>query len=111
MFYDYSMLVTSVQKRGVHFRLIGTNRFHAKAKNERFTAADSHFCQNFKNETFTSLFGRLAPKCVPHFFTARLFFLIQIIKSLICGLRVAIDVVIYLTLYHTNTKLWDQKGR
>ena len=28
-----------VQIGGVHFRLLGTNGFHVKAKNERFTAA------------------------------------------------------------------------
>jgi len=33
----------------VHFRLLGTNGFHAKAKNERFTAAGSR-CRHLKNE-------------------------------------------------------------
>ena len=64
------MLVTLHKIGGVHFRLLGTNGFHVKAKSERFTAAS--FCrrQNLKYENFTSSFGRLrqniAPKSVPH---------------------------------------------
>ena len=54
----------------VHFRLLGTNGFNAKAKNERFTAAGSRCRQNHKNDKFTLSFGRLsqriAPKSVPH---------------------------------------------
>ena len=37
-------------------------RFHAKTKNEGFTAAGSRFRQNFKYEDFTSSFGRLRRK-------------------------------------------------
>ena len=33
---------------GVHFRLLGTNCFHVKAKNERFTAVSSRCRQNLK---------------------------------------------------------------
>ena len=55
---------------GVHFRLLGKNGFHVKAKNERFTAAGSRCRQKLKYENFTSSFGRLrdniAPKSVPY---------------------------------------------
>ena len=32
----------------VHVRLLGTNGFHANAKNERFTAAGSRYSQNLE---------------------------------------------------------------
>ena len=72
----------------VYFRLLGTNGFHVKAENERFTATG--LCcrhQNVNTENFTSSFGRQAgtKKCA-----ARLFFLIQPIKSLILGVAVAV---------------------
>ena len=38
---DYSMLITLYKIGGVHFRLLGTNGFHVKAKNERFPAAST----------------------------------------------------------------------
>ena len=64
------MLVTLYKIGEVHFHLLGTNGFHVKAENERFTAAGSRCRQNLKNENFTSSFGRLrqqiAPKSVPH---------------------------------------------
>ena len=66
------MLVTLYRdKMGeMHFRVFGTNGFHAKAKNEGFTAASSRCRQNLKYENFMSLFGRLRrkipPKSVPH---------------------------------------------
>ena len=64
------MLVKLHKIGEVHFRLFGTNDFHVKAKNERFTAAGSRCHQNLKYENFTSSFGRLrhqfAPKSVPH---------------------------------------------
>ena len=67
---DYSTLITLYKIGGVHFRLLGTNGFHVKAKNERFTTASSRCRQNLKYENFTSSFGRLrqniAPKSVPH---------------------------------------------
>ena len=53
------MLVTLYKIGGVHFRLLGTNDFHIKAKSERSTAASSRCCQNLKYENFTSSFGRL----------------------------------------------------
>ena len=70
VFCDYSMLVTLHKIGGVHFRLLGTNVFHVKLKNERFTVASSRCRQNLKYENFTSSFGRLrqhiAPKSVLH---------------------------------------------
>ena len=64
------MLVTLYKIGEVHFRLLGTNRYHVKAENERFTAASSRCRQKLKYENFTSLFDRLrqniAPKSVPH---------------------------------------------
>ena len=63
------MLVMLYKVREVHFRLLGTNGFHAKAKNERFTAESSPRSQNLKSENFTTSSGRLrqeiAPKSVP----------------------------------------------
>ena len=38
MFWDYAMLVTLYKEGEVYSRLLGTNGFHVKAKNERFTA-------------------------------------------------------------------------
>ena len=65
------MLITLYKIGELHFRLLGTNGFHVKAKSERFTAAASS-CgrQNLKYENFASSFGRLrqniVPKSVPH---------------------------------------------
>ena len=64
------MLITLYKMGELHFRLLGTNGVHVKAKNERFTAAGSRCRQNLWYENFTSSFGRLrqniAPKSVPH---------------------------------------------
>ena len=64
------MLVTLYKLGEVHFHFLGTNGFHVKAKNERFTIAGSRCRQNLKYENFKSSFGRLrlkiAPKRVPH---------------------------------------------
>ena len=46
---DYSMLITLYKIGELHFRLLGTNGFHVKAKNERYTAASLGCCQNLKN--------------------------------------------------------------
>ena len=53
------MLIPLYKIGEVHFRLLGTNGFHVKAKNERFTAASSRCRQNLKQENFTSSFCRL----------------------------------------------------
>ena len=64
------MLITLYKISEVHFCLLGTNGFHVKAKNERFTAASSRCRQNLKYENFTSSFARLrqdiASQSVPH---------------------------------------------
>ena len=59
------MLVTLYKIGEVHFRLVGTNGFRAKAKNERFTAARLRCCQKLKTENLRSSFGRLRQKCSP----------------------------------------------
>ena len=87
------MLVTLHTKKGeVHFHLLGTNGYHAKAKNERFTAASSRSRQNLKYENFTSSFARsqkIALKGVPHMqhdhFSSR-----NKIKPLVCDVAVAV---------------------
>ena len=64
------MLIALYKIGEVHFRLLGTNGFHVKAKSERFSATSSRCRQNLKCENFTSSFGRLrqniAAKSVPH---------------------------------------------
>ena len=61
------MLITSKSTFACLARMHG---FHARAKNERLTAAGLHCRQNFKYEHFTLLFGRLrqniAAESVPH---------------------------------------------
>ena len=56
------MLVMLYEIGGVHFRLLGANGFHLKAKNERFTAAGSLCRQNIAFEKFTSSFDILDEK-------------------------------------------------
>ena len=41
VFCDYSMFATLYKIDEMHFRLLGTNGYHVKSKNEGFTAADS----------------------------------------------------------------------
>ena len=59
-----------VQKRRSALWLAGHNGFHAKGKNERFTAVASRCCQNLKYENFILSSGglrqQLAPKHVLH---------------------------------------------
>ena len=59
------MLVTLYKIGELHFRLLGTDGFHVKAKNERFTAANSRCRQNVKYENFTLSFGRLRQNIAP----------------------------------------------
>ena len=88
------MLVTLYKIGEVHFRLFGTNGYHVKAKNEKHTAASSRCRQNLKYQNFTSLFGRLRQKLNQKGAerAARLFFHIQPIKSLVCGVDVAVVI-------------------
>ena len=65
MFCNYFKLVSMYKIGEVHFRLLGTNGFHAKVKNERFTAAGSRCRQNLKNENLTPYFGRIRQKIAP----------------------------------------------
>jgi len=62
---DYSMLITLYKIGEVHIRLLGTNVFHIKAKNERFTTASSRCRHNLKYENFTSSFDRLRQNIAP----------------------------------------------
>ena len=91
------MLVTSNKIGEVYFRLLGTKDFHLKGENERYSAVGSRCWQNLKYENFTSSFGRLrqkiAPKSVPHV-QHDYFSFSQPIKSLICGVVVAVPVVV-----------------
>ena len=50
---------------GLQIHLLGTNGFHVKTKNERFTAASFRCRQKLKYENFTSSFGRLRQNIVP----------------------------------------------
>ena len=64
------MFVALYETDEVLFCLHGTNGFHVKAENEKFTAAGLRCRQNPEHENFTLSFGRLrqkiAPKSVPH---------------------------------------------
>ena len=60
------MLVTLYKIGDAHFRFLGTNGYHAKTKNERFTAASSRCCQNLEYENFTSALGRLRQNFAPN---------------------------------------------
>ena len=48
------LMITLYKTGELHFRLLGTNGFHVKAKSERSAAASSRCCQNLKYENFTS---------------------------------------------------------
>ena len=87
------MLIMLYKKGGVHFRLLGTNRFHVKAKNERFTAARSRSRQNLNSDfvAWQTASKHCTKKRAAR--AARLFFFIQPIKSLICGVVVDVAVV------------------
>ena len=92
------MLVTLYLIVGVYFRLLGTNGFHMKAKNERLTAASSCYRQNLKYEIWQTMSKRCTKKRAAR--AARLFFYIQPIKSLICGVGVDAAVVKSLTPHY-----------
>ena len=77
------------------FRFLGMNDFHAKAENERFTAAGSRCRQNLKYENSLRSLADYVKTCTKKRAAraARLFFLIQPIILLICGVVVAVAVV------------------
>ena len=93
MLCNYSILVT-LYKIVVNFCFLG---FPVKADNENFTAAGSNCSQHLKYENSKSSFGgrrqKIARKSVSHV-QHDLFFLIQPIISLICGVAVAVPVVV-----------------
>ena len=62
MFCDLVMLVTLYEVGKLSFHFLGTNSFHVKAENERFTAAGSRCCENLKYEDVMSSFARLHKK-------------------------------------------------
>ena len=78
----------------VHFRLLRRNGFQVKAENEKFAAALLRCRQNFKYQSLTSSFGRQRRRNALELRAARLFFVIQPIKSSIWGVVVAVAVVI-----------------
>ena len=91
VFCDDSMLVPVYKIGEVHFPLLGTNGFHAKAKNERFTATGSCCRQNLQNRNISR---RRLQDYVKHCtkkrpaLAARLFLLGQSSISLIYGVNI-----------------------
>ena len=72
--------------------------FHARAKNERFTAAGLRCHQNLKYEHVTLLFGHYIKKlqqkaCC----TCTTIIFLQPIKSLSCGVVVTADVAVVIS--------------
>ena len=58
-------MILTLHKIGeVHFDLLGTNAFHVKAKNGRFTAVGSHCCQNLKYENFVVVWTPKSKNCI-----------------------------------------------
>ena len=77
-------------------------------RQERFTAAGLRCRQNFKYENVTSSFGRLRQKKIePKGDAARLFFVIQPIKSLICSV---VPRALFLPLLSSFLKLLNSCG-
>ena len=96
VFCGYFMLITLYKIGELHFRLLGTSGFHVKAKSERFTAATPRCRQNLKYEKFHVVVLQTTSKHCTKKRAAgatRLFFFIQPIKSLICGVVVDFAVV------------------
>ena len=89
------MLVTLYKICGVHFRLLGTIGFHVKAKKKRFTVASSRCRQKFHVVVWQTTSKHCTKKRAAR--ASSLFFFIQPIKSLICGVVVPVAVVISLT--------------
>ena len=90
------MLITLYKIGELHFRLLGTNGFHVNAKSERFTAATPCCRQNLKYVKFhVAVWQTTSKHCTKKRATraARLFFFIQLIKSLICSVVVDVAVV------------------
>ena len=90
MFCHYPVLVMLYKIAEVHFSLFRTNDCHVKADNERFTVVGLR-CR--LRGQLADYIKKIAAKSLLH--AAQLFFLIQPIKSLICGIA-----VIYWNLYN-----------
>ena len=91
------MLVKLFKISKVHFHLSGTKDFHVKAENERFPVVGLRCHQNLKYENFMSSFGRLCQKIAPRGMTCSMISFLHSsdhIISLICGIVVAIPVVV-----------------
>ena len=90
------MLATLYKISEVYFRSLSTNGFQVKAKNERFTAASSRCRQNLNMKISRRRLVDYVKKCTRNRAAraARIFFLIQQIKSLICGVVFIFAVVI-----------------
>ena len=88
------MLVTLYKIGEAHFRFLGTSGYHVKAKNERFSAAGSRCRQNLKvNMKIRVVAWPTTSKICSKKRAERaawLFFLIQLIKSLIRGVVLAV---------------------
>ena len=85
------MLVMLYKIDGVHFRLLGANGFHIKAKKKRTTVASSRCRQKFHVVVWQTMSKHITKKRAAR--AAPLFFFIQPIKSLICGVFVNVAVV------------------
>ena len=89
------MLVTLCEIGEAYYCLLGTIVFHVKAESKRFTDAGCR--RNFKICKFHGIVLQVTYlNCTKKrsVRAARLFFLIQPIKSLICRVVVALDVVV-----------------
>ena len=103
VFCDYSMLVTLYKIGELHLLLLGTKGFHTKAKNKRFTAAGLRCRQNlkmkFSRRRLADYDKNWTKKRAPR--AARLFSLIQPIKSLIWGV---VFVILYSLISETKER-------
>ena len=91
MLCDYSKLVTLYKLGEVYFRLLGMIGFHVKGENDRFSAAVRTSNMKISRLPLADYVKKLHQKRSAH--AARLFFLIQPIKSLICDVVVAVAPV------------------
>ena len=85
VFCDNSTLVTLNKTDEVSFHLIGTNDFHVKAENERFTAAGSRCYRTSNLKTSVVVWQTTSKHCTKKRAArvARLFFFIQLIVHMI----------------------------
>ena len=89
MFCEYSKLVMLHKRGELHFRLLGTNGFHAMAKNGKLTAPytfTAHFISCRLAQYVKKLHQKACRTC------STIIFFFQPIKSLICGAVVVVAV-------------------